>query len=759
MSEWLAELGARAARSARPLEGRLLAPGLGRAVEVFTDERGVPHIYAAGRLDLYFAQGFLHAAERLWQVEMMRRTAQGRLAEVLGENGLASDLLYRTIGLGRVARSWTGSADTATRRIVDGYGAGFTAGARALPRPVEHELLAIEPEVPHDFDGWLASVWSIALLWSFQLSTAWDWDLLRCCATEAVGNGSATAVPSSERFLPEAARLIEQLRGAASARAGGSNTWVVSGSRSATGLPLLAADPHVALSVPCAWMEMHLSCPDMDVSGLTIPGIPGVVVGRNRRIAWAFTNSRADVDDLYLEHVSADGASYQYRGEWLPIKLVREEVRVRHEERPRVQEVRLTRHGPLVAPSLGGEAVALRWVHAETVPTLTAVEGMNTAACWEDFRCAASRWAQAGQNVVYADVDGNIATQLMGPVPLRPAESQGALMLPGWTGEHEWRGLVPFDELPWRLNPPEGYVASANHDVATGACRHYLGADWELPHRVDRIRSLLAGGERLEPEDLARLQLDTRSGFAEELLPRLLAALPARPELRDAVERLRVWDLRMDPDSVGASIFAVWTARIVERLVRPRVGDDRYRLLLLVRSPTTSWGYRALREHADEPSMLVAALRDTCATLAAELGPETDGWRWGRLHRFRFDHPIARTIGALSGLLSAGDWPGRGADDTVSRAVFPVMEECGDAVAPTARLVIDLSEPDRSLTVLTPGNSGIPASPHYRDQVETWARGAHGAAPFSRAAVETRSGAPLTLLPPGSATARTAPTS
>lgn len=759
MSEWLAALGAHASSAARPLEGRLAVPGLDAAVEVLTDGRGVPHVYARGRRDLYFAQGFLHATERLWQVEVARRTAQGRLAEILGESGLASDLLYRTVGLGRVARSWAGSADADTRRIVAGYGAGFAAGVMALPRPVEHELLAIEPEVPAGPDEWLASIWSIVLLWSFQLTIAWDHDLLRCCAIQAGGAGAAAAVPTSGGFAAGATRLIEQLRGAGPAREGGSNNWAVGGSRTATGLPLLAADPHVAVSVPCAWMEMHLACPDLEASGLTIPGLPGVVVGHNRRVAWAFTNSRADVDDLYLERLSADGSRHEYRGEWLPIRLVREEVRVRHEERPRLHEVRLTRHGPLVLPPLDGEGVALRWVHAETAPTLAAVEGMNAAAGWDDFRRAASRWAQAGQNVVYADAGGDIAYQLIGPVPLRPPGIEGAAMLPGWTGQHEWRGLVPFDELPWRLNPPEGFVASANHDVATGACRYHLGADWELPHRIERIRSLLAGGERLGPEDLARLQLDTRSGIADELLPRLLAALPSAPELRDPVERLGGWDRRMDAGAVGASIFAAWTARIAHRVVHPELGDELYRLLLLVRSPMTSWGYSALRDHAGERTLLAAALADACAELAAALGTDPDGWAWGRLHRFRFDHPIARTIGALGALLSAGDWPGRGADDTVSRAAFPVMEECGDAVAPTARLVVDLSDLDRSLAVLTPGNSGNPASPHYRDQVQAWAAGAHGAAPFSRAAVEAACGAPLTLHPPGAATARTAPTS
>jgi penicillin amidase len=787
LEEWVTQLSEYARTGLRPIEGKVRAPGLDAEVEVLTDRWGVAHVYAQTRSDLYFAQGYLHATERLFQIDLTRRLAQGRLSELFGELTLPLDRFYRTLGIGRASSSWLEKTDDDTRRICTPYFLGFRAGAQSVPAPVEYLLLGSDPEISVTFEEAMVDTYSIALLMAFLLSANLDLELLRAWLAQALGaerarelapiDGGlgAMALPASQGAGGMLANLLELLREAGSNPGKGSNNWAVSGAKSTTGKPLLANDPHLTIQMPGTWIEMHLSCPDMEVAGVSFPGIPGVIIGHNRQIAWGFTNTEADVQDLYIERLSDDGNQYEYQGEWHPIEVAQEKILVRGESEPRTHEVRVTRHGPLLTSVIEGrirpvvkedairEALALRWIHYDLVSTPRSVEAINTASGWEDFREAVRHWPGPGQNMVYADVDGNIGWQFTGAIPIRPAGSSGAAPLPGWTGKHEWQGTVPFDELPASFNPEAGFVATANNRVVDLDYPYYLTGDWDLPYRIRRIVSLLNSKEKLSREDFISIQLDGYSGIAEALMPFLLSARVEEPGAAETLKRLEAWDRVMAVDSAAASVFAVWLTKIANALFLPRLGEELYddyfrrggsvlrpyeAIRAILENPQRYWvGGDGSDNQAARDALVGRALEEACDELSQLFGTEMSEWHWGRLHQVHFQHPLAAAMPALDALMSAGPYGALGADDTINRASFNPGEGYFQHTVSSYRQILDLSDFDQSVSVITTGNSGNLASDHYRDQSEMWVRGEYHPMPFSRGAAEAVSKGRLILTP------------
>ncbi len=782
MEDWVEGLQQLAAASLRPLDGKLAAAGLGSDVEVITDRWGVPHIYASSLDDLYFAQGYIHACERLWQIDFTRRLAQGRLSEILGEGVLPIDRFFRTLGLGRTAKSWMDSLDDDTVRIAGPYSEGFIAGAASLPAPIEYQILSLEPELKLNSGDVTNNVLSIALLMAFALSPNWDFELLRLWLTRALGPDRARELSpfvQAESSFSDSSKVYANLVANLTAAAGaagkipgvGSNNWVVSGAKSVTGKPLLANDPHLKIQMPGIWMEMHLCCPELDVAGATLPGTPGVILGHNRRIAWGFTNTQADVADLYLEKLSEDGLSYEYEGQMVPLEIINEPIKVRYEPEPRAHQVRATRHGPLLTSTLFGtinpearenigDALAFRWVHYDLVASLRSTEGLNKASNWDEFRAAAGLWTSPGQNMIYADVDGNIGYQFTGSVPVRSGHA-GDVPAPGWTGKHEWTGMVPFDELPNDYNPAAGFVATANNRVIDSDYPHHLTNDWEPPYRIRRIVDLLTEKETLSIEDFKRIQNDSYSGIAEELLPFFLDIAPSA-NAAGVFSLVQGWDRHMQADSAGAAIFAVWVSKVAEALFSKHLGDELFPSYFGTRAWTTLWGFDVIRsilsgpdawwlggdgshDSAARDKLIGSCLDEAVADLTTRLGPDPAAWRWGQLHRVVFRHPLALAMPPLDELMSAGPYEVAGGDDTINRGVFNPGEDYMDSATASYRQIIDLADFDRSLSVITSGNSGNPSSPHYRDQSELWAKGEYHPMPFSRAAVEKAASGRLIL--------------
>lgn len=626
--------------------------------------------------------------------------------------------------------------------------------------PVEYVLLAAEPELPTRLGDWAAAFAYIA----WGLSGNWDVELLRAHLLERMGpEATAALLPPLPADPPELAagalggRLLD---GLPRTRGQGSNNWVVAGSRTATGKPLLANDPHLLVQQPVAWFELHLRAPGYEARGVAFPFAPGIVIGATPHHAWGITNVSGDVQDLYLERLNGDRSAAEFDGRWEPLRIHREEIVVRGGE-PVGFEVAETRHGPLLDSVTIGltdvefvpldETYALRWTATDGLLEPSALMTIANAPDFEGFREALRALACPGQNVVYADVDGTIGYQCTGLYPLRRG-GDGTMPVPGWTADHEWDGFVPFDELPWSTNPARGYLVTANNRVHDDGYPHLIGHDFHTSFRARRIEMRLGGSVDLTAEEMADIQTDTVSLPARELLPILTTLEPVGNDERWAIEQLRGWDGDLAAGSVPAAVYQTWVGAIARGLLgEDRSTHDRYMawreafaclaLPALLSGDPPGWAPADTWEE-----LLHAALREALALLSERLGPERAGWRWGALHRIRSAHPLARLPG-LEALFIAADHEIGGDEQTPLQAAFDGRGDFGTVVAPSWRTVVDLGDPDRSMAVLPTGQSGNPASSHWNDQAPMWIDGRLRPAPVSRPAVEALVERTLRLVP------------
>ena len=745
----------------RPLprtRGTLRLEGLQNPVEVLRDRWGVPHIYSETIPDLMYAQGFVHAQDRLWQMEFSRRLVAGRLSEVLGAETVSLDRWMRTLTMRRVAEQEVGLLDDETRTALEAYAAGVNARIAKGRLPVEFTLVRHKPE------PWqVADSLSWIKMMSWILSVNWETEILRARLVERLGPELAAELESGypddmPRILSDLSGVVEAGAEAAAraeaarkytgpaADAGlGSNNWVVSGLRTATGMPLLANDMHLQLSMPSIWYENHLIGGDLNVTGVSFPGLPGVVSGHNGHVAWGFTNGFPDVQDLYIEHLRQEEGRWQYefQGEWHDARVHREEIRVKGDE-PVVEEVVVTRHGPIIsslAPHLvGEEELALRWTSLEPDSIVSTMLAMNRARDCLEFREALRGWTAPIQNIVYADTQGNIAYSFPGKVPVR-AKGDGRVPVPGWTGEYEWTGYVPFDKLPHLYNPPRGFVATANNRVADKDYPHELGYDHCSGHRFQRIVQLLEAEDRIDVDYIQRMHFDQISLHAQAVARYLGTLQTDDPELEAVVSLVRDWDGELTADSAAAAVEQVFVRRMIARILDDKLGDLSVRYAGKGPTPvlgeTTLFGHRSLEwlervleepeshwfdlgggETRDDVARL--ALRETADFLKSELGPDMKNWAWGKLHRLTYAHLMGR-VKPLDKLFNRGPFALGGSGNTIW-ATFSNYHDLEHEVivGPPFRFIADLSDLGKSLGMLVPGQSGQPASPHYDDQIEAW---------------------------------------
>ncbi len=777
MVDPLDEVRAAAEAAVPPIGGELRVPGLGAPVEVLHDRWGVPHVYASSLDDLFRAQGFLVASERLFQLDLLLRLANGRLAGMLGDLGLPSDRFARTVGWNRAGAAIAAGWDERSRRMVAAYRGGALAWLDAMPAPpVEHAVIGLAPSLPEDDASWAAAV-----AWlSWNLSGNWDEELLRAEIAERLGpEGVRDVFPdlpqdvtfpvAGRRSGPSALELLERATPRPPGR--GSNEWVIAGSRSATGAPLLANDPHLAVLTPSIWFECHLSGPGYEASGVCLPFAPGVVIGRTPHHAWGLTNVGGDTQDLYLERLNADATAARFEDAWEPLTVHREEIEVRGRDEPVVLQVRETRHGPILDSYVVGvarpevveggisETYALRWTgHTYAIPPSVLVR-MAAATDFASFRAALRDWGSPGQNVVYADVDGHIGYQCTGRFPVRRA-GDGTVPVPGWTAEHEWDGWIDPDDLPWDLDPAEGFLATANNRIHAEDYPHLIGHDWTPPSRIRRIAELLDAERRHTPETFAAMQADTVSIPARALSPALAAVPPADERQRAAIALLEDWDGDLAADSAAACVYEAWCHQVAELVLRPVLGDalfthaygrasstGTWRSLVLphlLERPTARWfGADGIRARDD---VLRRALDAALDELEERLGPDPSDWRWGDLHRVVFAGQLAAFPG-LGELFTAGVVGKGGDDDTLDQGAFEPELRYDAVVIASCRQVHDLSGPDGSTATNTLGRSGHPASPAWADQLPLWASGRRHPMPLTRTAVEEVTTATTTLLP------------
>ncbi len=617
-------------RARRPrVNGRLRLQGVRAPVEILRDAWGVPHIYAENMHDLLFGQGFVHAQDRLWQMEFQRRLISGRLAEVLGQPVLDVDRYMRILGLRRVAEQEAGLLHDDLRGEMAAYAAGVNAGITRQPLPVEFTLLRYRPE------PWtLADSLSWAKMMAWSLSINWETELLRVRLAEALGpalaaeleppwpahwpvvapSAAATVVDSrgiAPVDVPNLGQpgLVMPETGTAGREAGdsspaGSNNWVVAGRRTESGMPLLANDMHLLMSAPAIWYENHLVCraeaceqgeaardrAALNVTGVTFPGIPYVVAGHNGRVAWGFTNGFADVQDLYIERMRVapgGGVEYEYCGAWREAEVRREVIPVKGSE-PVEQTVICTHHGPVInelapglaappRPASAGVALpdvplTLRWTALEPNTMMDALAGMNRAETCLAFREALRAWETPVQNVVYADTQGNIAYSYPGHIPVR-RRGDGTVPVPGWTDEYEWQGYIPFDELPHVYNPPQGFVVSANNRVTDDGYPHFLGREFAAGDRAQRIIELIAAQPKLNTEAIRRMHGDILSPSMQLIALHLgrLTLTADEPGLAAMLDLVRAWDGQLKADSPAAAICEVFARQWMRVLLEPRL--------------------------------------------------------------------------------------------------------------------------------------------------------------------------------------------
>ncbi len=828
-------------RSLPQIEGTTKVAGASAPIEIVRDADAIPHIVAATKLDGLFGLGYAHAQDRLWQMEFQRRIGHGRLSEVLGAATLPQDRFLRTVGFGRAARAaWASTPDWAQQQV-NAYVAGvnaFIATHHGAGLPPEFTLLRFEPE---PWTGVDVVVWVKMMAW--DLSGNYSFELLRHDLLTAVGPertaqlmppyaadglsiltgtggaagaiGAGTAggshgshtessnIPTDPPFRPyplsswsrafvsavsSGDPVARDLLTHASTEGLGSNNWVVDGTMTASGKPLLANDPHLGTRLPSTWYLAHISAGDFDVIGGTFPGIPAVALGRNKFIAWGATNVAADVEDLYRERLDAAGTHAEFRGAQEPISVIPETIAVKGAA-PVVLNVRVTRHGPLVSDAINAnnaesnttprpppiEPLAFRWTALDPVDgTLAAFLKMNEARSWPEFTDALRGYVVPSQNFVYADVEGHIGYYAPGRIPLR-ASGDGSRPADGWTGDGEWTGWVPFDELPHVFDPPEHAIVTANHRPAPATYRHNLGVEWTEPYRAQRIVDLLGAvpdgpvsagvrlapgpARRFTPDDFARIQGDTLSLHAQALLPVLLShARAADAHDRPALDRLGRWDFNATGDSVAAALFQAWFLHLTPALVADAIGPAATELyqgkfsfvsrfladtLGSNDSPWCDDAATTKRETCDDAVM--GAFRAGVEDLQNRLGGDMTRWRWDAVHLAMFPHALD-SVAALRPILSrsagiGGDW------STVNVGVTAADHPYEVHTIPGYREIIDLSPANDSRFLDAVGQSGHFLSPHYDDFMKDWRAVRHRKMRVDRAAIDRGALGHLRLVP------------
>jgi penicillin G amidase len=733
------------------LTGTYQLKGLTDAVEVYRDRYGIPHARAANAADAFFAQGFVTAQDRLWQMEYDRRRGLGRWAEVVGEPAVEQDKLMRRFRLEASAREDYWAVDHQTRSMLDAYARGVNAfidSAESLP--IEYRITGITPEPWQPWDGLVVYKVRHIFMGVFE-SKVWRAQLVRKLGAERAAALFPGYHPGHLLILPPGAPYSglldagrEELGRGASAlnhlqeMDAGSNSWVLSGSRTATGKPILAGDSHRALDTPNVYYQNHLACPDFDVVGLSFPGVPGFPhFGHNPGVAWCVTHTGADYQDLYIEKFNPDDPTYyRYQEQWLRAEVHAETIRVRGGEDIHM-EVWVTHHGPVISGEpISGAALALRY---------TATDGpsawpetllrMLTAGDVPELMESMREWVDPCNNFLVADVHGNIGYLCRGEVPIRSRQN-AYLPAPGWTGEHEWQGRIPFEDLPRSVNPPQGYIATANNKPVGDDYPYFIAVDFAPGFRVERVTRALLSLDKPGAGDMARVHAEKLSIPARTYI-KLLQEVEPRDEMAAwARERLLAWSGEMAADLVEPTIYSAFRDALLYEVLQHNLGSglaslvwdpaDRGRGVFLSRFKTLLVAMieeddrRLLPAGETWASLGKRSLDRGLAGLQEKLGKEVQDWAWGKVHQARPTHSLSSAFPGLAQLLDPPAIPMSGDGDTPLAGSYSPADFATVRGLSVARYAFDLSDWGNSLWAVPLGASGHPGSPHYADQSGAW---------------------------------------
>lgn len=750
------------------------SPWLRAEVKIRRDQRGIPFIEAGNEADLYFAQGYATAEDRLWQMDFLRRTACGELAEVTGSGALEVDKLHRIYGFRNVAETLWARASDHTRKVLDAYARGvnaFIEQCDAKSLPLEFQVLQYQPKPWTPVD-------SLALgkLFAEKLSFTVEADLLRALLSDLpperfawllpetspldLIEGRQSAVESREFNPMELSILTEVLKRMRRARAAtngdseiGSNSWVAGGDKTVSGKPMLAADPHLPPGSPSIWHIVHLSAEDLRVAGVAVPGVPGVMIGHNEWIAWGVTNLCPDVQDLYIEQFDTENPrSYKTPDGWRDAEIRTEEIAVRSgpngsRNSPSKLEVKVTRHGPIIFQT-GSIGLALRWTALDDdIIDLDTFLALNRARNWDDFATALSGYGGPPQNFTYADTAGHIGYYAAGRIPVRKS-GDGSVPYDGTTDDGDWIGSVPFAELPHALDPPSATIVSANQRIVDHSYAHHLTHNWRVPYRARRIHERLQCEAQFDIESFCSIQADTYSYpdaiFAAETVKLGQRAQGTPPAWREIVDQLSGWNGYSNAESTVLPLVFEMRKAFRNQILTAAVGSERAQLYewrnegtfvdRLITQRPKSW---LPAEFADYESLLLACYREAVNRLTEKLGPNRDRWTWGRLAQVRFPHPL-ENLGPVAAKFATG---------TFLQNTGGSMPTVNAGSRVSMRFIVDLSDWDATRLCLPLGESGVHSSEHREDQLDEWRNVTPRVVPFSDSAIASATHSLLVLRP------------
>jgi penicillin amidase len=797
-----------APKSFPQIDGEYQIAGLDNTVDVYRDEMGIPHIYASTTHDLFFAQGYVHAQERFWQMDFWRHVGSGRLSEMLGESALDNDKFLRTMGWRQTAEQEYAELDSTSKSILDAYAEGvnaYIADREPVELSLEYLILTgvlnrgytIEPWTPiHSLTWGKYMAWDLrgnigaeieraVLLKTLSLEQVnelyppYPGDhpiIVKEIGGEAIGEQASEAdqVSVSTDFSRIDLQPVADQFASLDALIGpvgsgiGSNSWAISGDLTTTGAPILANDPHLGISMPSIWFQVDMHCRvksdacPFEMGGFSFAGVPGVIIGHNDRVAWGFTNTGPDVMDLYIEKVNPENPNqYEVNGKWVDFEIRTENIQVAGNE-PVELNVRLTRHGPVLTDNYGplkdevdletnpdeqpfkdkagvelpeNYVISLAWTALRPSNPFVAVWGFNLAQNWDDFRQAARNFHVPAQNLLYADVDGNIGYQMPGDIPMR-ANGDGRVPVPGWTDEYDWTGFIPFEELPYTLNPDSGYIATANNQVNPVDYPYLITTDWNYGFRAERIVDMIENNSgKFDIATIQQMQADSQNLNAETLVPILLAT-ELDPELASVRDQtLASWDYQNRADSQSAAVFEWFWWNLLRDTFKDDLPEDywpeggsRWTEVMreLVSQPNSQWWDDKETEDATETrdDLFARAFAKTVEQMQKEHGKDPAKWpAWGELHTATFrNQPLGESgIGPIEALFNRGPYVTSGGEDIVNATGWNVGESFELDWLPSMRMIVDLGDLSNSVTVHTTGESGHAYHPHYDDMAPLWA--------------------------------------
>jgi penicillin amidase len=763
-----------------PQQTAVQIKGIKDRITIRRDERGIPYVEAQNDEDLFFGQGYATAQDRLWQMDIFRRTARGELAEVLGAGpnnvAIERDKLHRTYGFAQAVEAEFANASPRSRTMLEAYARGVNAYASSLdPKSMPPEFQILQ----YSFRPWTpADSLVVIKIFAEALSDTWRLDIMRQAMSVlppekraellpeispidvlVVGKDTQTKTKSAARIKPEAvspealAKLAHNQEIAAGAldRIGfrsealdASNNWVVSGKRTVTGKPLLSNDPHLPASAPSIWHLVHLSAPGARVAGVSAAGLPGVVIGHNDRIAWGFTNVGPDVQDLYVEKFNPENPKqYQTPSGWQDAVIRHEEIKVRKgigiSEHDIVNyDVTVTRHGPIVFEG-DGKRYALRWTALDpSKNNPESTQALNRAGNWKEFNAALESFTAPAQNIVYADVDGHIGYHAAGVVPIRKS-GDGSVPYDGSTDAGEWNRYIPISKLPTLYDPPSGIIVTANQRIVGTDYPYFLSHHWAQPYRARRIFDLLNEKPKLSAEDFRRILGDiyTIAGvsFTRETVKLLRPKLtPADEKLKAHIDAFEKWDGRVNAESTVAPLMAQLRLAFRSKILTAALGQELVRnyqwnnfdttLDRVIKEQPAEWLPKQFPSYAD---LLRACYDEAVATLTRNLGPDESKWTWGEMAKVRFPHLLGGAP-LIGGQFTIPPFPQNGTGGFIGATV-----NVGPGVS--MRLIADPSDWDKTQQGIALGESGLPKSPHWSDQLADWRAVTPREFPFTQPAV------------------------